>query len=369
MANINPYENSSIKAMKRSIEITAKIFASNPALDSVVKQVNIVGISSALQEVSRITQQFDNVFSGNELILKSFLSAFSIQTELLRNTQTYYLTETINTFRNSLLHNDYSSAIEAITKSLRFPIIEAPNIALLKLNKSLIGLTEFQLPRGMRSAIDSLHIRTAQDLSTSENISYDCDKAAFFIEAEPEYSCTVKEANVVYSAMRLLDELTEEDLISFLCHLSSHYTLGSVHYVGEKILKIVEDIDNVISFDSECYYHARSLDDGVCPYTNEDMTRAPHGITSFGRFNNIGENYFYFSNQRVGAVEEVRKHSPKNKVQVAKLKTKNNVRMVDISHAKENTFLKYCRFSFDYNSTKKVPREYLIPSYFSGAVN
>lgn len=39
--------------------------------------------------------------------------------------------------------------------------------------------------------------------------------------------------------------------------------------------------------------------------------------------------------------------------------------MVDISQNEENVFLKYCRFKFDPTSNKKVPREYLIPSYFS----
>jgi len=365
MAKINPYENSTIEAMMRSLKVTTEIFALNPALDIAVKQTNMHSFNSALQEVSKITQQFNNVFSGNELIMESFLSAFSFQTELLRNTQDYFLTETLHSFRNNLLRNDYSSAIEAITRSFKLPIIEAPNIALLKLNKTLIGLTEVELPRGMRSAIDSLHISTAQDLSTSDSVSYNCSQATFFIEAEPENSCTAKEANVIYSATRLFDELTDEDLFEFLRHLSSFYSLGSSHHVGEKILKVVKDIENVISFDSELYYHARSLDDGVCPFADEDMTRAPHGITSFGRFNHIGENYFYFSDQKVGAVEEVRKHSPKNKVQVAKLKAKDKVQMVDISQDKENTFLKYCRFPFDPKSDKKVPREYLIPSFFS----
>jgi hypothetical protein len=365
MANINPNENSAIKAMMRNLEITMKMFASNPALDFAVKQENMVGCISGLQAASKITQQFNNIFSGNELITKSFLSTFAFQTELLRNTQNYYLTETLNSFRNNLFHNDYFAAIEAITKSLKLPIIEAPNIALLKLNKSLMGFTEFELPRGMRSTIESLHISTAQELSKSDSVSFDCSQATFFIDAEPENSCTAKEANVIYSATRLFDELTDEDLFSFLRYLSSFYSLGLSHHVGEKILKIVKDIESVVSFDSELYYHARSLDDGVCPFTDEDMICAPHGITFYGRFNHIGENYFYFSNQKAGAIEEVRKHSPKNRVQVAKLKTKDKVKMVDISHDKENTFLKYCRFPFDPKSDKKVPREYLIPSFFS----
>ncbi len=365
MANINSNENSAINDMKRNIEITKKMFASNPALDSLVKQKNIVGCISGLQAATKIIQQFNNTFSGNELITKSFLNTFVFQTDLLCNTQNYYLTETINSFRNNLVHNDYFAAIETINDSLKLSTIEAPNIALLKLNKSLMSFSELEFPRGMRSAIESLHIGTAQELSTSDSVSYDCANSTFLIDAEPENSCTAKEVNVIYSAKRLFDELTEEDLFSFLRHLSTYYSLGLSHYVGKKILKIVKEIESILSFDFELYYHARSLDDGVCPFTDEDMTCAPHGITSFGRFNHIGENYFYFSNKKAGAIEEVRKHSPKNRIQVAKLKAKGKVKMVDISEDKENTFLKYCRFPFDPKSDKKVPREYLIPSFFS----
>ncbi len=359
-------ENSSINIMIQNIEITLKMFASNPALDLAVKQANIAGCISGLQTASRrITEQFNTIFSGNELITKSFQETLAFQNELLCKTQNYYLTETINSFRTNLFNNNYFAAIEAITNSLKFPLIEAPNIALLKLNKSIMGLTELEIPKGMRSSLESLHMSTAHEMSTSDSVSYDSRHATFLINAEPENSCTAKEANIIYSATKLFDELTEEDLFSFLRHLSTYYSLGLSHYVGQKILKIVKEIENVISFDSNLYYHARSLDQGLCPFTDEDMTRAPHGITSFGRFNHIGENYFYFSNQKTGAIEEVRKHNPKNRVQVAELKAKDKVKMVDISHDKENTFLKYCRFPFDPRSDKKVPREYLIPSFFS----
>ena len=365
MANISLYDNIGTNDIMSSLKVTTKMYASHPALDVAVKQVNTTGVTAGLQELSKIMQQYNNIFSGNELIIKSFQNAFKFQTELLNNTQNYYLTDALISFRNNLLQNDYTAAIGAITTSLKLPTIEAPNLAVLKLNQSLIGLTDFELPKGIRSAIENLHVKTAQELALSENVSYNCSQSAFFIEEEPENFCTSKEANVIYSALSLFDELTEEDLFLFLRHLSSFNSLGSSHYVGQKILQIVEDIKSSISFDSEVYYHARSLDDGVCPFTDEDMTCAPHGITSFGRFNHIGENYFYFSNQQTGAINEVKKHSPKNRVQVAKLKTKGTVRMVDISNEKENTFLKYCRFPLDPTSVKKVPREYLIPSFFS----
>lgn len=366
MDNLN--QNVNVQNMKKSLEIATSILASNPEIDCIVKQANKVSgmfsFISATQKALEITRKFDNIFSGHELIT-AFSNAFVFQNELLHNTQNYFITETISSFRNLLAHNDFSSAVQTLSKAFELPIIEAPNIALLKLNKSLHELTELQLPKGMRSAINNLHINTAQELSVSDSVSYDSNRTCFFIEAEPENMCTAGEANVLYSVTRLFDELTDKDMFSFLCHLSSYPALGLDHCVGQKILKIVKNIESVISFDSEIYYHARLLDDGACPYTYEDMTRAPHGITSFGRFNHTGENYFYFSNEEIGAVNEVRKHNRRSRVQVAKLKAKGNIKMIDISQDVENTFLKYCRFSVDPKSNKKVPREYLIPSFFS----
>jgi hypothetical protein len=365
MANINPYENSAMKAMLENMRVVTNIFASNPALESAVRQANMLTTSPAIQAIMGITNQFNDIFSGNEKVIKSFLGAFSFQTELLRSTQQFYLTEAISTFRNSLMHNNYFSAIEAITRSLQSTIIEVPDIALLRLNKPLLDLIDVDLPRGLRASIDTLHTKTAIDLSTSENISYNSKDATFFVEASPDDSCKARVVNVIFSVARLFSDLTEEELFALHRHLSTYPSLGSAHYVGEKIMKLVKNIETTISFDSEYFYHARTIDDDAPPYTDEDMTCAPHGITSFGRFNHIGENYFYFSDQKTGAVEEVRKHSPKNKMQVAKLRPKGKIRMVDISQNEENVFFKYCRFKFDPTSNKKVPREYLIPAYFS----
>lgn len=365
MAKINPYENSAMKAMLENMRVVTNIFASNPALESAVRQANMLTTSPAIQALKGITNQFNDIFSSNEKVMGSFIDTFSFQTELLRSTQQFFLTETINAFRNSLMHNNYFSAIEAITKSLKSPIIEVPDIALLKLNKPLLDLIDIDLPRGLRASIDTLHTKTAIALSTSENISYNNRDATFFVEANPDDNCKARVVNVIFSVARLFGDLTEEELFALHRHLSTYPSLGSAHYVGKKIMKLVKNIKTTISFDSEYFYHARTIDDDAPPYTDEDMTCAPHGITSFGRFNHIGDNYFYFSDQKTGAVEEVRKHSPKNKVQVAKLRPKGKIRMVDISQNEENVFLKYCRFKFDPTSNKKVPREYLIPSYFS----
>lgn len=365
MSKINPYENSAVKAMLENMRVATNIFASNPALESAVRQANMLTTSPAIQAIKGITNQFNDIFSGNEKVIKSVLGAFSFQTELLRSTQQFYLTETINTFRESIMHNNYFPAIEAITKSLQRSIIEVPDIALLRLNKPLLDLIDVDLPRGLRASIDTLHTKTAIGLSTSENISYNSKDATFFVEANPDDNCKARVVNVIFSAARLFSDLTEEELFALHRHLSTYPSLGPAHYVGNKIMELVKNIETTISFDSEYFYHARTIDDDASPYTDEDMTCAPHGITSFGRFNHIGDNYFYFSDQKTGAVEEVRKHSPKNKVQVAKLRPKGKIRMVDISQNEENVFLKYCRFKFDPTSNKKVPREYLIPSYFS----
>ena len=365
MSSSNLFGNCLIEGMLENIRVMTNVFASNPALETAVRQANNLSSNLALQSVLSITNQFNDLFSANERIMSSFQQTFTFQTELLHNIQNFYITETLKTFRNSLMHNNYYSAIDIMQKSMQSAIIEVPDIALLKMNKQLLDLITVDLPRGLRSSIDALHIKTAVDLSRSKDISYNSDDATFFVESSPEDSCKVKVVNVIFSTARLFCELTEEELFALHRHLSTYPALGSAHPVGKKIINLVKNIDTTISFDAENYYHARTIDDDAPPYTDEDMTCAPHGITSFGRFNHIGENYYYFSDQKDGAIEEVRKHSPKSKVQVAILKPKGKVRLVDISQNEENVFLKYCRFRFDPTSNKKVPREYLIPSYFS----
>jgi hypothetical protein len=356
---------SAVESILENMRVTMSLLTSNPKLETAVTQANMLQSSAAVESLSGITKQFDSIFSTNQKITSSFLEAISFQTKLLRNTQQFYLTETLGAFRNSLIHNDYFSAIETVKKSMQSAIIEVPDMALLKLNRPLFDIIDADLPRGLRSTIDTLHVRTAIDLSKSKGISYNSNDATFFVETSPNDNGTAKVVNVIFSAARLFNDLTEEELLALLRHLSTYPSLGSEHVVGKKVMNIVKSITATISFDAENFYHARSLDDDAPPYTDEDMTCAPHGITSFGRFNHIGDNYYYFSDKKEGAIEEVRKHSPRNKVQVARLKATRKNRMVDISENEENVFLKYCRFKFDPNSIKRVPREYLIPAFFS----
>jgi hypothetical protein len=284
---------------------------------------------------------------------------------LLLTTQNFYLTTTINTIRNALAHNNFMSAYKTISKSLSTNIIEAQSIALIRINKSLGELIHNSLPRGLASAIKDLHINTAIDLSTSESVNFNSEKSEFFLEAIPNNTCSAKDVNVLYSAIRLFRDLTEDDLFEFLNYLAENLLLGLNHRVGQKILAITQSIDNTIDFDSEYYFHGRPLGEKDCPFTNEDLLRAPHGITAYGRFNPIGQNYYYFSDQKIGAINEVRIHTRNTRVQVAKLKSTGKIKLIDISSDNENTFLKYCRFPFDVKSVKNVPREYLIPSFFS----
>lgn len=128
-----------------------------------------------------------------------------------------------------------------------------PDIALLRLNKPLLDLIDADLPRGLRASINTLHTKTAINLSTSENISYNNKDATFFVEASPDDNCRARVVNVIFSAARLFSDLTEEELFALHRHLSTYPSLGPAHYVGEKIMKLVKNIETAISFDSDFF--------------------------------------------------------------------------------------------------------------------
>lgn len=104
-----------------------------------------------------------------------------------------------------------------------------------------------------------------------------------------------------------------------------------------------------------------------CPYTHQDMLRAPRGVSGPGRFNWPGMGHYYFSDERVGVVKEIHKHSEKQEViQIARIKPIKDIKMMDLSgtmrHGKK--FLEFIRFPLK-DMKAIAPREYLIPNFVS----
>ncbi len=286
---------------------------------------------------------------------------------LLSSAKNFFPTKTVVQVQKAFTRREYTRALEITEKALAAPVLDAPDVALLKLNPTLAAAAKGAMPKGLPTAIRDLHIPTARALATAEGISYDTKQNRFVVDAAPDNSCTAKEANIIFGAARLFDGLTEEDLISFLRHLASSYPLALHHPVGQKILTIAQNITDTVGFTAPFYYHARPLPKGACPYTDEEMVRAPHGLPAHARFNYTGQSHYYCADQKAGALREIKIHYPQKTVsiQVATLTIRRPARLVDLSDLAENTFLKFCRFPYDPANALKMPREYLIPSFFA----
>lgn len=288
-------------------------------------------------------------------------SALQLHWDTLAQIATAVETPEIQKLKTGLLNYDYS-ALQTFSQSLNAVRIEAPNLALLK---NARVFSQIDLPKGIPTVIKGLHSDTARRLTTAEDISFDTTTKRFYVESAPENTATVSEMNVVCSSMELLAGIDETDLISFLNVLDDEPYFASESKVGRQIIEIINDWDTFIDFDKPEFYHARTLKDGVCPYTNADLLKAPHGVTGHGRFNGVGQNHYYFSDASKGAIMEVKKHTSEKRIQIARLRPITHVRMLDLSEeiTSRNTFLELCRCSIPTDSHNTIHREYLLPCY------
>lgn len=263
--------------------------------------------------------------------------------------------------QKSLICNDFSG-IQSFVDSLKSPHIEAANLAIIKVAPIFEGIS---LPRGITSAINSLHVGAAKRLLTSESIGFDTHNKYFYVEASPSDRATVCEANILISALELLSDIDEADLISFLTYLEKYRTLASDHPTGKRIREIVAGWAPDLDFDCDFFYHARALREGACPYTESDLRKAPTGYSGHGRFNFTGQSHYYFSDTEKGAVTEVAKHNKEANIQIAKLRPKRSIRMIDLSGEikTQNKFLEYCRFTPSPEQYPNIKREYLLPCF------
>lgn len=318
-------------------------------------------VSATLVKVATEQSELYRSLGLNQIATQEFSYA---KWDTLAQIANAFQTPEITDLKNSLIEEDYTSGFETFISAINSSQVEAANIALLKTTKAFAPFLT-SLPKGIPTILKEINVGTAKRLSLSDNISIDVKSKQFYVEETPEQKVSIEETNIICSSLQLLSGLDESDLISFLSHLGTYPYLASEHATGKKIKEIISAWNDFTDFDYEYYYHARALPENACPYTSNDLLKAPNGVTWQGRFNFPGESHYYFSNKPKGAQVEVSKHSKESKIQIARIKPKKHIKMIDLSPKikTKNKFLDYCRFSPDLNQDVKIRREYLLPCF------
>lgn len=277
-----------------------------------------------------------------------------------------YPTPALAALRQAILQNDYLGGMQHFSTALQGNVIEAPNVAFLRKAPFLTESMGDLIPKRVVGISKTIHTQAADRLANSDNISLKVDDKVFFDEANPENTANVLETNIICSSLEVLGGISEQEMLDFLNRLATIPSFGSEHPVGRKISESIRSWEDRISFDYPHYYHGREFPKDGCPYTSQQLERAPFGVTLHGRFNHPGTSHYYFSNEKRGAVLEVRKHSKGGtKIAIAKITPVQKINMVDLSSEvkKQNKFLEYCRFSPVHGDYSNMKREYLIPCF------
>ena len=240
--------------------------------------------------VGRQTKLISN-FNIPEYTQKLAVTAVEKQWKALSYIADAYRTPEIVSLQNSLIHNDFSG-LQAFADSLKTSHIEAANLAIIKMAPVFETVS---FPRGIMSAVNGLHVEAAKRLLYSESVGFDVEERLFYVEASPSDRATISETNILCSSLKLLSDIDEADLISFLTQLEKFPAFASEHETGQRIREIVANWNQYLDFDHEYFYHARSLKDGACPYTESELRQAPTGYAGHGRFNYVGQSHYYFS--------------------------------------------------------------------------
>ncbi|MBO5355248.1 MAG: RES family NAD+ phosphorylase [Clostridia bacterium] len=362
-------DNKSLRGIEAATRELAKVTASISAL-SEFNHRNFLFLQDRSQ-ISSVTSAITNIVNQNMLLYRQYeipmLSApitrklLSHQWDVIANIARSVPTPEITKLHTSLMRNDFSG-VRTFVDSIGSTGIKAPNVALLKTSKIFTELSQ-SFPRGLSTVLRGLSVNAAKKLADNEDICLDIPSKTFYVAHDPEEKVSIPETNIICSSLDLLSELTEADLISFLNYLSRYPEFGSMHETGRAINEIIAQWDVKIGFEEDYYYHARALGENDCPFTQLEMGQAPHGITSHGRFNHVGQSHYYFSDKSKGACAEVRKHTKLPRVEIAKLKPVRDIKMIDLSQdPAPNLFLSYCRFAPSKDNAT-THREYLIPGY------
>lgn len=354
----------------RTINTIQKMIAPlQPAIEQTRK---MVGVLQPAIEQAQQTQQLI-AMTENTLGMSNLVS--------MRNDLSYILkiqaqTEEINKLQNGILANDSLTAITDYVQNLNLNwakisgmtdiaqrSLQAQNIAMLRL---LPNYAQYDLPYGVKTTVRNLGKKAAKKIAETDDILYDTKDRKFYHKEEPEVKIDEKSIKVAVSSIELLADFTLSELIKFETLLYNNKAFASSDPVGKRIFEIIKNWDNFVSFDCEVYYHARSMKDS--PFLEHEMLKAPISVSnSHGRYNDIGISCYYFTDQKDGAINEVRKHIGRGNsaIQVATMKPKKTIRMLDLSEinlSKQNNFIDHIRQAVS-DSSSVVKKEYLLPNF------
>ena len=165
-------------------------------------------------------------------------------------------------------------------------------------------------------------------------------------------------------AAQFFDDITANEMIDFLQYAYEHRMLLPKHPVGEKIFENCRKLkrEHLFKIEKNRFFRAREMKDSF-PYTEEEMRKAPFGISPQGRFNLSGNGIFYVTDDKVSACGEVKKHSKQaHKIQIAEFVSSSLLYVLDIRDW-NNEFINFCNKPID--EEKNCNKEYIIPNYFA----
>ena len=306
---------------------------------------------------------FDAIYNA---MLKISLSTSAVLTQA---NHTPMIKDLIKSFAQA----DYIASYSIINQNLKKSIIRGSDIAFLKASDiTTYSDTNLELPRGLKTSLETLNKSAAFEIIDNRTIGYDTNSNHFI---GSDSMLKSKAVNVACDGKYLFgvsdgDELfSEEELMNFISFLSRTPMLGAETATGKKILKWIGELFSKgtysMDFDHDIYYHCRSRKAETMPYSYEEMLRAPYGLPAAGRFNQTGRAHFYFADSREGAETEVKKHLKKDELlQTTKIKPVKRINMLDLSGTiqRGKSFLKYIRYPLSVDSNK-MPKEYLLPCF------
>ncbi|MCR5802647.1 MAG: RES domain-containing protein [Clostridia bacterium] len=282
----------------------------------------------------------------------------------------------IDTVAKCLADLNIAGCVEAIQDTVDKPSIIMPDYSFLKTSPIIKSVQkELVLPYGFATDMKNFNSSSAKQIANNSSLSFNTETRCF---VSGDNLATTKEMNAVCSGVRFFevigdDEMfSENELIEFMSFLDRTPKMAMSNEIGLKILNLVRNIQCNIGFDRDEFYHSRPREKNCAPFIWSQMLKAPYGVSSIGRYNDIGQPYFYFADTATGSISEIKKHISKSDydkyvIQTVAITAGKKVKMLDLS-AKEmrglNTFLKYLRFPFSTDSGKR-PREYLIPQFVS----
>jgi hypothetical protein len=185
-----------------------------------------------------------------------------------------------------------------------------------------------------------------------------------YLNKKNDKKVNINKTNDIIAITKISNDISVEDAINFIDHLTQYPMLGLINSIGKKIYDYIKKSERIYIKNETMYRYVKYNNRKKNPYTINDLLCRPFGSGNHNRFNLIGYNISYFSSDEDISKKEskIMKEDRYTKIKIQIKNDKFGFNMCDLNIPLNKVS------HYNVETRTDLHTEYLLPNFIADCV-